>query len=98
MLPILSKIGIPALFVAAGFSGGMITSKKLEKPVVIPEHKCPACNCEPCNGIDFDKIKGKYITLNNTQKVEMNGDSLIVKRIQEALRQELEDFKVKKCK
>lgn len=98
MTTILAKFGLPIVIAIAAFTGGMITNQKLQKPVVIPEYKCPSCHCEPCNGIDFDKIKGKYITLHNVQNVQMQGDSLIIDKIQKALREELEDFKVKKCK
>jgi hypothetical protein len=86
-----------ALIVGTGsWFGGYRMAVKDQPKIEIP--KCPDCRCEPCNGIDFDKIKGKYITLNNTQKVEMNGDSLIIEQIRQVLHQELEDFKVKKCK
>jgi len=83
-------------------SGGTLLITKAVKPEVKVEcPACPDCNCpeqKPCNGIDFDKIKSKHITIQNEQHLTITGDSLLVKKVQEALRKELQDFKMKKCK
>lgn len=83
-----------------GFGGGMITSKKLEKPVQIPKYDCPACNCPANNSIDFDKIKGRGIKLevNQHYQVEVNGDSLTLERFKLAVEEKLKELKVSRCK
>lgn len=95
MSKLLSIIGIPALCLLIGFGAGMITFKKLEKPVT---YDCPDCVCPeqlPCNGIDFDKIKSKYITIKNTQYLTLKGDSILVDRLVEEIRKELKSVKCK---
>ena len=84
----------------AGFGGGMITSKRLEKPVTIPEYKCPDCNCPANNSIDFDKIKGRGVKLqvNQHYHVEIDGDSLALERIKLAVEEKLRELKVSRCK
>lgn len=82
-------------------SGGTLYLNKMMKPEIKLECKPAPCNCpeqKPCQGIDFDKIKSKYITIENQQYLTIKGDTLLVKNIREALREELNDFKVRKCK
>jgi hypothetical protein len=101
MIPLLTKFGLPAFILTAGFGAGMITSKKLEKPVEIPRYECPACNCPPqANTIDFEKIKGfkGTINLNQTYQISVDGDSLAIKQFQEAVRNELVTLKVTRCR
>lgn len=101
MTTLLAKFGLPAVIAFAAFAGGMITSQKLQKPPVVVDKKCPDCTCpkqEPCNGIDFDKIKSRNVTIENKQFLTINGDTLLIEKIKDALHSELEDFKVKKCK
>jgi hypothetical protein len=98
---ILSKFGLPIVIAIASFAGGMITSQKLQKAPIVQDKKCPDCICpkqEPCNGIDFDKIKSRNVTIENKQYLTINGDTLLIDKIKDALHSELEDFKVKKCK
>lgn len=98
MIRILSKFGIPVLFLLLGFIGGMITFKKLDKPV---SYNCPDCICPeqlPCNGIDFDKIKSKYITIKNSQYLTVKGDSILVDRIVDDVKKELERLNVTRCR
>lgn len=94
------KLLIAALSIAGGFGAGMITSKKLEKPVVIPKYECPACNCPASNNIDFDKIKGKgfKIEVNQHYQVEVNGDSLVLERFKIAVEEKLKELKVSRCR
>jgi hypothetical protein len=100
---ILTKFAVPAVIIAAtaGFGGGMITSKKLEKPVTIPKYECPACNCPPqANSIDFDKIKGfkGTINLNQHYQVSVDGDSLVIEQFRKAVKEDLISLKVSRCK
>jgi len=68
---------------------------KLECPAPVVSLKCP----EASNAIDFDKIKNaKNITVNQRYYVEMNGDSLIVKNIIEAMSMELQKLRLARCK
>ena len=94
------KLLIAIVSILAGFGGGMITSKKLEKPVQIPKYDCPACNCPANNSIDFDKIKGKGIKLevNQHYQVEVNGDSLALERFKQAVEEKLKELKVSRCR
>jgi hypothetical protein len=83
--------------------GGAVTLgiTKAVKPVIKLE--CPqlACNCpeqKPCNGIDFDKIKSKSITIENTQYLTVNGDSVLVGVYIKAMQAELAKLKLARCK
>jgi hypothetical protein len=74
--------------------------KGYESRSVIEIPKCPDCNCPkipPSNGIDFDKIKGKGIKIENHQHFELNSqvsDSLF----RAILREELLKSNVVRCK
>lgn len=69
---------------------------KLECPAPIVNLKCP----EAVNTIDFDKIKGfkGNITLDQHYHVEMNGDSLIVKKFIDELEAKLNQLRLARCK
>jgi hypothetical protein len=69
---------------------------KLECPAPIVSLKCP----DAVNTIDFDKIKGFKGNINLTQQyhVEMNGDSLIVKKIIDEMTLELQKIRLARCK
>lgn len=98
---LLAKIGLPALVLSLGFGAGMITSKKLEKPVTIPKYECPSCNCPPqANTIDFEKIKGfkGTINLNQHYSLTVDGDSLVIKQFEDAVNNQLVKLNVKRCK
>lgn len=77
-----------------GYKGGIQDQVKIEIP------KCPDCNCpepKPSNGIDFEKIKGKGIKIENHQHFEMSAnisDSLF----RAVLREELLKTNVVRCK
>jgi hypothetical protein len=66
-----------------------------------PKCECPSLTCPPqANSIDIAKLKGfkGTFSVNQHYHVTMDGDSLVIQQIRAALRSELEDFKVKKCK
>ena len=69
---------------------------KLECPAPIVNLKCP----DTVNTIDFDKIKGfkGNITLDQHYHVEMNGDSLIVKKIITEMEAKLNQLRLARCK
>jgi hypothetical protein len=87
-----------ASFAGGSFFGSKLLGKKC------PDLNCPEipdCICpkqEPCNGIDFDKIKSRNLTIENKQYLTINGDSLLYDKMRQALKAELEEFKVRKCK
>ena len=69
---------------------------KLECPAPIVTLKCP----DAVNTIDFEKIRGfkGNITLQQHYTVEMNGDSLVVKSIIDAMNIELGKIRLARCK
>jgi len=104
---IISKFVAPtAIGIAIGVAG-MIGIQKATKPEiklecpVIDYSKFPKCpECPATLGNEFEKVKGKNITLNLTQhmKVVANGDSLIAKRIIDEMVIELNKLKLARCK
>lgn len=95
---ILSKIGLPLLIAAAAFSAGMITNQKLAKPPVVEIPDCICPEQKPCNGIDFDKIKSRQLTIQNQQYLTVSGDSLFTKTLVDQLRKELQAVRLARCK
>jgi len=100
---ILSKFAAPTFIGIALGVGGVIGIQratkqdiKLECPAPIVSLKCP----DAVNTIDFDKIKGfkGNINLDQHYHVEMNGDSLIVKKIIEEMSLELQKLRLARCK
>jgi len=99
---ILTKFAAPAFIGAAIGIGGVIGIQratkqdiKLECPAPIVNLKCP----DAVNTIDFDKIKGKpNIVLNQHYTVEMNGDSMIVKKIIAEMDIKLKEMRLARCK
>ena len=99
---ILSKFAAPALLGATLGIGGVIGIQratrqdiKLECPAPIVSLKCP----DAVNTIDFDKVKGKNnIVLNQHYTVEMNGDSMIVKKIIDEMSVKLNELRLARCK
>lgn len=69
---------------------------KLECPAPIVNLKCP----DAVNTIDFDKIKGfkGNITLDQHYHVQMNGDSMIVKKIITEMEAKLNMLRLARCK
>ena len=93
------------IFIVIGIvtgSTGTLAIAKLIKPNIKVE--CPSCpdmicpEQKPCNGIDFDKIKSKNITIQNDQHLTVTGDSLLVDRIVNEIKMEMRALKLSKCK
>jgi hypothetical protein len=84
-----------------GSAGTLWIAKAVKPTVKVSCPKAPDCDCpelKPWNGIDFDKIKSKYITIQNEQHLTIKGDSLLVKEISEAVKAELMKLKLARCK
>jgi hypothetical protein len=85
-----------------GFTKGY--SKAIKDEIVkIEIPKCPDCNCPdipPSNGIEFDKIKGFKGTISLTQhyRVDVNGDSLVMRKFEDVVKAQLKELKVSRCK
>jgi hypothetical protein len=98
----LTKYLMPLVAIASFAGGSFFGVKVLDKKC--PDLKCPEVNippakeCPPCNGIDFDKIKSKYITIQNEQHLTVSGDSLFAKKIVDDLKAEMKALKLSKCK
>jgi len=103
MNPLLLKlvggfIIVTAIAGSAGFAGykkGIQDAPQVECPKI---PKCPDCNCPET--INFDKIKGfkGTINLHNDYAIDIKGDSLLIDKIQEAVKIELLKLKVVKCR
>ena len=103
---LLPKIGVPLLFVAGGFLGGLtFQAKVLDKncpelkcpKVSVP--KCPDCNCPPTLGNEFEKIKntrGTFI-LHLHQNYTTATDSVELRKVlNESIARALEQYSLKK--
>jgi hypothetical protein len=53
---------------------------------------------QPCNGIDYDKIKSKNLTIENTQVLTVNGDSTLLETFRKIVKEEMQAANVVKCK
>jgi hypothetical protein len=58
---LLSRIGIPVIFLLIGFGSGMVTSQRLQKPC--EQKDCPDCHCPEQAAVsvqpfEVEKIKG----------------------------------------
>ena len=103
MTTLIAKFLAPVLIGIALGVGGVVAVQKatkqeirLECPPPIVNLKCP----DAVNTIDFDKIKGfkGNITLDQHYHVEMNGDSLIVKKIITEMEEKLNQLRLARCK
>lgn len=95
LLPLIAIIGI-----GVGSAGTLVIAKKV-KPEIKLECNPPDCICpeqKPCNGIDFDKIKSRAITIQNTQYLTVNGDTVLVDIYIKALQRELAKLRLARCK
>ena len=102
---IASKILVP--FIAAlivgigGYVGGVtqVSNRpleiKTEAPFIPP---CPVC--PPTLGNELEKVKGKYVTVNLYQNIniEMESDTLILKKIGDTVEARMNKLKLSKCK
>lgn len=77
-----------------GYSKSITETKKIVS-------KLPDCNCpeqKPCQGIDFDKIKSRAVTIENHQHITTSGDSLLIPKIRKVFKEEMEEAKLVRCK
>lgn len=80
----------------AGYANSLEETAK-----IIKAHKCGDCKCptpKPCGNIDFDKMKSRAITIQNHQHITYGGDSLLLPRIREVVKEVIEDVPVVRCK
>jgi hypothetical protein len=86
--------------VAIGTAGTIFIVKAVQPKVVTEKVMAP--QCPPCNGIDYDKIKSKNLTIQNTQYLTVSGDSALKENLEAScrkiLQEELSKLKVSKCK
>jgi hypothetical protein len=101
---IIAKIGLPALAaIVLGFAGYALGVHQVSSRALEIKTECPApvCNCpDPVNTIDFDKVKNFKGTLKIDQnyKVEINGDSLLLKKLNEEIDKKLKELRLARCK
>lgn len=99
---IIGKLGAPTFFILVGLSAGIFGTVKLNKWMQPVIQLAPTpCNCpEVKPSIDFDKVKGFKGTINlqQTYKMEVGGDSLVLVAVKKAVAEELAKLKVAKCK
>lgn len=107
ILQLLSKAGIPIVIGLASFTGGMITHARIQKPVEIPEYKCPPCNCPPAVSLqpfDVDKLKnqrGTFVYSPEIKGVTISGTdsaffkAMIKEGVSEALNEMVKTKRVK---
>jgi hypothetical protein len=82
----------------AGSTGTLYISKAVKPQINLECPKCPQCPQQmPCNSIDYEKLKGRHITVNNQQTL-IARDTITLKAIRNELREELKDFKARRCK
>lgn len=83
-------------------SGSTLLITKAVKPVIkLTCPKSPDCNCpeqKPCNGIDFDKIKSRALTIQNHQHLTVDGDSTFSVTIRTIIQEEIAKTKLSRCK
>lgn len=87
-------------------SGSVIGLTKLMKPQIKVEApkvsvSCPECpQCPNTLGTELGKIKGKYITVELKQEyyATVNGDSLLIQKIEQAIQKEVQKVKLARCK
>ena len=102
MMALIARFAAPALVGFALGIAGMIGLNRLNKqdiklecPAPIVNLKCP----DAVNTIDFDKIKGGFKgNITQHYNVEMDGDSLVVKSIIDAMNVELGKIRLARCK
>jgi hypothetical protein len=96
LLPIVAVISM-----ALGSAGTVFLTKAVRPRVEVSCPPAPDCNCpeqKPCNGIDFDKIKSRAITIQNTQYLTVNGDTVLVQVYIKALQAELAKLRLARCR
>lgn len=97
----ITKYLIPIIAVIAFGGGSFFGAKVLDKkcPDCKPTFSCPPVEkCPPCNGIDFEKIKSKALTIQNKQYLTVNGDSAIDVTLRKIIQEEMAKLKLSRCK
>jgi hypothetical protein len=96
---------LPFLITALLSVGATVGITRLVQPTIKVENKevklsCPPPEkCEPCQGIDFDKIKNvRGLTIQNHQVLTIDGDTVLLKSIEDAVRKVMLEQKISRCK
>lgn len=96
---------LPFIITALLSAGATVGITKLVQPNIKVETKnvtlsCPPpVKCEPCQGIDFDKIKNvRGLTIQNHQVLTINGDTVLIKSIEDVVRKVMQEQKISRCK
>lgn len=96
---------LPFVVTALLSAGATVGITRLVQPTIKVENKevklsCPPPEkCPPCQGIDFDKIKNvKGLTIQNHQVLTINGDSVMLKTIEDVVRKVVQEQKISRCK
>lgn len=87
-----------AVGIAIGAAGSLTIAKAVKPEIKVVTEKVIAPQCPPCNGIDFDKIKSKALTIQNKQYLTVNGDSTLESKIRSIIREEMAAANLVKCK
>lgn len=59
----------------------------------------PTPVCPPCQGIEYEKIKNvKGLTIQNHQVLTINGDTVLIKNIEDVVRKVIQEQKLARCK
>jgi len=104
---LIAKFAAPALIGVALGIGGVIGLQKATKQYInltcpeIDYEKLPKCpQCPATLGSEFEKVKGKYITLNlnQTYQIHMESDTLILKAIGDEVQKRMDNLKLSRCK
>lgn len=91
-------IGVAAFLLGGGAALSLTKAIKPEVKVTCPQQICKCPEQKPCNGIDFDKIKSRAITIQNTQYLTVSGDTTLLDAYAALLRKELAAVKLARCK
>jgi hypothetical protein len=91
---------IIAVVVAAGLGSAatLYITKAVKPQIVVKTEKVVAPQCPPCNGIDFEKIKSKNITIENQQYLTIQGDSTLKEVIRQIISEEFKKAQLVRCK
>lgn len=92
MITFFSKYLLPIAIALSFAAGAIFDAKVLKQKINLKCPECPSLSCpeqKPCNGIDFDKIKSKGITIHNTQHLTVDGsaefEKALIKKIDSLL-------------
>lgn len=96
---------LPFVVTALLSAGATVGITRLVQPTIKVENKevklsCPQPEkCPPCQGIEYDKIKNvRGLTIQNHQVLTINGDTVLIKSIEEVVRKVVQEQKLARCK